>query len=745
MYAYRASLALLALACSSPVLAQPSAAGQQVLEEIIVTAQRRAERVQDVPISMTVLNPDDLSRAGVDGFRDLALVTPGLTIQAQGNFVQPALRGVTTLVTGPGVDNPIALYIDGVYEGSQSASSIDLPDIERIEVLKGPQGTLFGRNATGGAIQIFTRAPDFTPAVHLSATAGMFDGAGSSRSARDLRVKGFLSMPLVDDRVAASISFSHQDINGYSTNVAHGAVSPAVDAAFGGSRLDYLESSVLRGKLLMTPTDRIQLMWTAYYSKRETDHGSIGLPVDGLTSANVFPDAIFGTEPWQYAFDSPHPVTAVRRRGISLKADFDFDLGTLTSTTSYAESRYKERVDVDAAFSPACLAAFSCIAFEDTQPNDDFSQEFLFASETMGRWSFIAGANLFDSSGELPAAINDFTGGALPGAPGVVNPPLFVANTKVDTRAYGIFGEANYDLTDALTIIAGLRYSQEKKKGKVSFFGAPLDAFASPSWSEWTPRLSLKYALDDRSNVYFTYSRGFKSGVLPLWDTTPPADPEKLTAYEVGYKTQRDGVALNVAAFYLDYKNLQVQSFTGTRVLITNAASARIYGLEVDGSVSLTPELSLKGGLSWIPEAEYRAFDTATAFGPPQAPTGHLTMVAPLDASGTRLLRTPKVTASTSLVYATRLRGGELTMAPSLYYSSSYLPYDPLRVVTQSSYVKLAGEVSYVPDGSPFRIVAWGRNLTNSKSISSSTVSANAARVSYDRPRSFGVTFEYEM
>ena len=216
------SVALVLLSSTAPALAlevaaaaQPAAATSPTFDgdDIIVQAQRRAERLQDVPISVTVQTGAQLEKAGVDNLRDLGSVTPGLTFQAQGNFVQPALRGVTTLVTGPGSDNPIALYIDGVYEGTQAGASIDLPDVDHIEVSKGPQGTLFGRNSTGGAIQIFTRAPSFTTTGSVSATAGMYDGSGPSRSSYDLGLKGFLTGAIIPDKIAASFSFGYRNVN----------------------------------------------------------------------------------------------------------------------------------------------------------------------------------------------------------------------------------------------------------------------------------------------------------------------------------------------------------------------------------------------------------------------------------------------------------------------------------------------------------------------------------------------------
>jgi iron complex outermembrane receptor protein len=713
---------------------------------VTVTAQRRAERQEDVPISITVQTGVQLQTAGVENLRDLGLVTPGLTFQAQGNFVQPALRGITTLVTGPGSDNPIALYIDGVYEGSQAGASIDLPDVERVEVSKGPQGTLFGRNATGGAIQIFTRSPSFEPEGRISATAGLYDGAGASRSSYDLGFKGFLSGPLVADKLAGSFSFAYRNVDGYSRNIVPALVPSNIAANYGSDRMDWLRSYTLRAKLLFTPTDRLTILATGFYMQRSSDHGSVGLPVDGLTAASLYPDAIWGTRPWQYAFDAPSPLTKIRNYGGSLKIDYDTGVGTLTSTTAYTLSRYWERVDVDASYSPQCLAAapatFACLAFQDRQPNDNFFQDFLFTSEKMGRFSFIVGGNIFISDGSIPAVINDFSNGALPGAPGVVYPPLLTAETKVKTKAYGIFAQGDFDITDRLTLTAGVRYSYEKKKGFVTFFGSPYIPFANPDWDSVTPRVGLRYAIDERTNVYATFSRGFKSGILPILTIGPAVNPETVTAYEVGFKTAQSDYSLNVAAFYNDYKNVQIQSFTGTAIIPTNAASARIWGFEFDATAQLTSALSVRAGATWMPKADFADFPNAAGFGPPITAGGLSPIVG--DVSGDRLLRAPKLSAVLSLTYTADVAGGELSVSPSVYYTSKYLPYDPFGVLVQKGFARVATEITYRPSGSSFSISLWGRNLTNTKSYGSTTISAGAARVSYDEPREIGLTIDYD-
>src|SRR6218665_1251336 len=182
--------------------------------DIVVTAQKRAERLQDVPISLSVQSAERLAEAGVTSTADLSKVVPGLIFAQNEVFSQPAIRGITTNIAVPGAESPVAIYLDGIYISGQTGSFFDLPDVERIEVLKGPQGTLFGRNATGGAIQIITRKPTFETAGSFNVSYGQFTGAGSSRSGGEVQAKGFISTPLTST-LAASLSGYYRTNDGY--------------------------------------------------------------------------------------------------------------------------------------------------------------------------------------------------------------------------------------------------------------------------------------------------------------------------------------------------------------------------------------------------------------------------------------------------------------------------------------------------------------------------------------------------
>ena len=232
--------------------------------EIIVTAQRRAESTTDVPISLTVRNQQQLTQLGIQSIRDLHVGTPGLRIDRNGVSLQPSIRGVTALDGNPGNDANVAIYVDGVYRPNPAANNIDLPDVEQIEVLKGPQGTLFGRNATGGAIRITTARPSYTPGGSATVGYGSFN---------DVTARGTLTGPIVGNSIAASLSGYYEHNDGY-----------LHDLTRGGAHTGGLESYLVRGKILIDPAPGVSVLLSAHYSRR-IDGSLAGQPFNGNTAA----------------------------------------------------------------------------------------------------------------------------------------------------------------------------------------------------------------------------------------------------------------------------------------------------------------------------------------------------------------------------------------------------------------------------------------------------------------------------
>ena len=697
----------------------PTGADQASVGEIVVTAQKRAERLQDVPLSITAVTGATLQKAGIANVRDLANVVPGLTFSSQGAWQQPAIRGVTTQVTSAGSENPVAIYLDGIYQPSQTASVFDLPDVSRVEVLKGPQGTLFGRNATGGAVQIFTVDPSFKSTGHLTVTYGAYQGG--PKMGNEGGLKGYVSGPLVGDVLAGGLSFFYDRNDGYLQNDVSGKKTGASTA------------ELVRAKLLYEPTDSLKVSGTVYYSRRFDLGAEAGQPLNGVSAGAQWPGAVVPSQPWHMAYDSPQPMYRTEAYGASLRIEDTTDYGTLTSLTGYTHARAFENVDVDATYSPACLAAIpNCVDYRVSTPEEAVSEEVDFASKQYGPLSFIAGVFIYHDKGILTGLVD----------PTLVPGGIFSFRHQVISDAYAGFTEITLKPTDRLTLIGGLRYNYDQKTNYGSAGGSPLTQFQKKVWHALTPRYSVRYDIAHNVNAYFTYSEGFKSGVYADEDfIAPPANPEIIRSYEMGLKLVQPEYSLNAALFHYKYTNLQVQYFNGLVAIPANAATATINGLDVDATWRATLALTFHGGLSYIPHAEYDEYKNAILYIPPLGPFG-LTTKNGADVSGSRLLRTPKITANLSADYTRELATGALTASATASYSSSY-DWELSGRVRTNAYTTLATQISYKPDGSHFRFIVFGKNLSNADYINSALLDATADMVFYAPPREIGAQVEY--
>lgn len=718
-------------------------AGSSAIQEIVVTAQRREQHLEDVPITVTVKSGEQLQAAGVTSTQDLPYLVSGLVFKDESGPIHPSLRGVYTQTTAPGSDNPVAIYLDGVYQPNKLASAFDLPDVDRIEVLKGPQGTLFGRNATGGAIRVFTKTPSFDVSGDLSASVGEFDGSNGSQQSLTYSYQGYSTGPILADKVAGSLSFSHNYIDGYLVNdlANNPNLSPSLRELQRGDRFGRVQSDDMRAKVLWVATDRINVEVTGFYSTRHDELVVSHQPYDGLTANAAYPDAVIPTTQYHVAFDTPSALD-LTSWNISAKADIRFDPGTLTATTSYSEVSGGENVDVDAAYSPTCLSTSACTAFYVSWPSQTFAQEFVFASNKMfGFANFVAGVNYYHDIAYEPEDVNNFIAGAEPNAGEIVNSgPIFNANAKIVSQAVGVFTEWNFNLTDQLILTTGIRDTHEKKTGYGEYSGAPLTEFASPSWNSVTPRGSIQFNLGDRSNIYFTYSEGFKSGILPFNNfTSPPAAPEKIKSYEIGYKHAAGRYTVNLSAFWYDYKNLQVQDFTGTVTNVSNAAAAEIGGLDFDGFFKATDKINIGLNFEYMPKANFTNYKSAAGFGLPVLPGGILTALV-IDASGDRLPNAPRFSGSLTLNYSTGKRAGDYGGTALYSYMSETVPDVFLITVGASSHLNAD---FWYRTSDAFRVSLWGKNLTGAMRIDSHILSYSGAVVNYEPPRSIGVRGEY--
>ncbi len=699
-------------------LAQPAALGTADadrpgdLEEIIVTAQRREERLQEVPIAITVQSGEQLDKAGVTNLRDLVVVAPGVRIAGAGANTQPSIRGVQSQQTDPGNDPNVAVYVDGVYQANQIANSLDLPDVRQIEVLKGPQGTLFGRNATGGAIRIFTLEPDFTLTGRVSLGYGRFN---------DVVAKGYVSGPLLGDTVAASLSAFREESDGYHHDIVTG------EDDVGG-----IESTVVRAKLLAKPTESVSLLLTLGYMDRWDGDTTPYATIGGNTVARLFPGAVFGEQPYEFTTNSEAFLDSTVHLA-SLKMDFELATGTLSSVTAYNETEAYYTQDGDASNLDLLYYALN-------ELQKDFSQELIFSTRKQGRFSAVGGLFYYRADGRYDPldVLGAFAGPV----------PIHVWSKQV-TDAYAVFGELTYELTERLSVVGGARYSDEKRTAYGTFqFGAgpepAMPRVGEKSWDSFTPRVSLRYQLPAGDNFYLTYSEGFKSGGFNIAAVSPiPFNPEDLKAVEAGVKTSPDRrLTANVAAFYYDYSDQQVMTVANNFNITANAASSEIYGLDADLAARVTDDLALTAGLALL-HAKFDHYPDAVVLEPLMSADcrcGNTNVV--IDASGYTQPRSPTWTLGLTADYTHDFGFGPLGLSATAFHSDKFY-WDANERIREPAYTTLSARFSWQPADSGFRLSLWGTNLTDEQHSRAVFLLETYDGISYARPRSYGFGVEY--
>ena len=692
--------------------------------DIVVTAQRRNEKQSEVPLSVTAFSAESLKNTGVADARALTQITPGLNFQSVGSSAQPVIRGIGSSGSSVGDSSNVAIYIDGVYQPFQAANFQRFPDLKQIEVLKGPQGTLFGRNAAGGAINITTLDPVIgDPTGILSVSYGRFD---------EVEANGFVSVPL-SERAAFSMSGNYVTSDGFRRDI-------NLD-----KKLGYLRSHRFRGKLLVEPSDETKIIFSGYYS-RTNDLTTFGnQPLNGNAQVRaLLPDVLIADKPNTSALGVV-PINRVTTWGGSMKIEQDIGFATMTSLTAFSKAR--QYVETDSDLTPVSYSQ-SRIRFGD----DMISQDLTFTSNGDGRLQWLFGGTYYREKGFY--RLRSY-GGLLTEA----EPPLTsgVNVNDIEISAVAVFGELTYKLTDKLTVIAGARYSNDKP----SFSGVrimpgtgqenPATATASKgSFSSFTPRLSLRYALSPTLNAYATYSRGFKSGVFNGNSLQVAAvKPETVDAYELGMKGRLSrAFSFDTAGYYYKYKNLQVASFGETSIspILRNAASAEIYGFEGNFTVRPLAGLSFRGGVAYT-HGEYEKFERAQGFAPVTngagVPIGGNSSYIIADASGNRLIRTPRLQLNGTISYEMALADGSYMDFNLTGSRTSAINHDVEEHFRQPAFAVFNGNISYTLPDDRWRLTAFGNNIFDEKYIAGILISGLGTSVTYARPATYGLKIEY--
>ena len=690
-----------------------------ILEEIVVTAEKREASVQDTAISITAYSGEELQNLEVRELQSLSAQTPGMAFSRAGGEAQIYLRGVGNNTFGIGVDPSVALHLDGIYLGRAQMGLGQFMDVERIEVLRGPQGTLYGRNATGGTVNIVTRGPTPEWEGYARGYYGNFD-----RKQGEIAIGGPISE-------AAGVRLAVRGIedDGFTDDL-----DPA-----GGGDIDDQESisgrAILEFALNEDATFRFQGDWTEFDSNNRTirplDETGIAQTLGALPVADF--DETRNSIPSYLDYETGG-ITATLEWMLT-------DNIRLTSVTGYREFEDSFRFNTDGTEMDVTETHFA-------RDTNQISEEIRLSSVGLERLEWLLGYYYYNEEKEEALGLPNrkFAAFAGPFTPNSFN--LFGEN---ETEAHAVFGQASYLVTDQLKITVGGRYSYEKKDDLGSFtFRLNFDGLLNPgnltnpamprdrtdSWNAFTPKAGLEFRYSDDVLFYFMASRGFKSGGTNSLSTSPLGfDPEFIWSYEGGMKSEWGRMRVNAAAFYYDYSDLQVSTFIDGTVRIDNAAGAEIIGFDLDLTAALSDQLIWRLGASVL-DTEYEDFISAfgsNAGGP---------IVS--DLSGNELINAPDLKLSSSVNYNHPFANGaalEFTGQVS-YQSKVYFSKENESLMSQDGYALVDARLAYVSPSGKWEIAGLARNLFDEEYFQNTVRFTSMNDVAKD-PNNFGHPLGY--
>ena len=745
-----------------------AAAEAQVLEEIVVTAQKREVGLQSAPVAISALTGEALEKNRIFTVDDLAASVSSLGLTGGNSPVDLELniRGITnTRLDSPSGEAAVGTFVDEIYIGRNGGMNTDFYDIERIEVIRGPQGVLLGKSVVGGALNIVTARPEFDGSGSFTVGGGNF----GSRLVSGYVTGGF------SEAWAGRLSFQSRQHDGYARDVLH------------DRRLDDLESIQFRAQLLFQPgaggwSGRLVLD----HNRDESNGINVVAVSDGQTGG-------FRPRPWSqmraflgltdpyesvpeetiYA-GNPNPVQQYLDRestGVMLSVEKEFDGFAFTSVTGYRDARADNHYDQTGggpdifdypevfgvtfgdflAFNPLAATFFFSEPVNEEADISAFSQELRLASTGESRLDWILG--LYFKRDEIDK-VDRFVGENITGVLPTLSGESHWYNYG-DITNFAAFGQVGWQLADTLKVKVGLRWTSDKKEGDIRgvqvatgdrFNPAdpvPLTPLQGPyetdygaTWKKATPQATLEYTPNDDLFLYATVSTGFKGG---YFQDTPnsafaaafPTRPEEVTNYELGLKSEFAGgrVRLNAAGFFMDYTDLQVEQTNQDCLcnLTENAADAEILGVEAELTVAASDRLliNLSGTLL---DTEYVDFVEASGF----------------DSSGNSLQRTPEAQFGISVDYTMNL--GEWGDALSLYlgyYWQDKLPWQPANLNFEDSYGLLNGRITLAPEDAPWSVSVWGKNITD-ELYRTNIIPFFGEEVSrYGPPATYGVELRY--
>jgi iron complex outermembrane receptor protein len=582
--------------------------------DIVVTAQKRAERLQDVPLAVTAVSADTLANRQINDSSSLVQAVPSLTFQQGATPTNSSfrIRGIGTALFGQGVESSVSTVVDGVVAVRQTQGFTDLADIERVEVLRGPQGTLFGKNATAGVISVTTARP-----------SREFEGRGEATIAEhgEYRARGTVSGP-ISDTLRARVTGFYNDVRGVARNI-------ATDSWDNGSK-----SWGVRGKLEWDATENLNLLFTGEYRKTEAD--CCASTWIAITNPNLkaLVGPITATRTNRTLNDETVTYSNSDQQTYSLQADWDLGAATVTSISAYQSYNLDVNQPIERINSNVPLFVGASAAYADWSQNHGqldlsaFSQELRVANNGGGDLNYVAGVFYMHSDIKRPfdrrrARCTAGTFGQ-PCAPANTIYQSSASNVRLKQDSIAVFGQVDYRIVGGLKAIGGLRLQYEKGTNSGSRISplvagdavlpgnAPVSGSITASDTAVTGKAGLQYEFSRNAQVYASYTRGYKGLGYDMEIGTDLAnqtvlEPEHVNAYEIGFKGRTaDGVlSFNTALFLADYTNLQVQANRSdlaagvVQFVSTNAGKSRTKGFEVEATVRPDDHFSLTGAVTY--------------------------------------------------------------------------------------------------------------------------------------------------
>lgn len=713
-----ASIAVITIAGSAA--AQEQSAAETAISDpndIIVTAQKRAQSVQDVPIAITAVAGSSLGTLQMRSGTELARQTPNLSVSVLGNEDQPkfSVRGIAQSAFDLNASSPTGIFYDEIFVRASFLGGAQLFDMDRVEVLRGPQGTLFGKETVGGAVSYVTRAPQFDTSGYISGELGNYSYVG---------LQGAANTQLVDDRLAVRISFNTSDSDGFVKNLLPG----------GRDKSNFNKVAI---RTALKYKDDAGFDATLRYSFTRSSPEAVGTNVTGYLPGNA---NAFGFDPRR------DPVTGklldaregyynrdgrirVRGDGVNLTLNKDFGNVTLTSISSYLKGYFLNEVDGDGS-------AANLLALDFEARTKEYMQDLRLTTKFDRPFNVIAGLFYFRDTLDNLFHVSQFNG-AFDGR-----------QTYRQTRAsYAAYMDGTYDFSPSVSLYGGIRVTHDKATMRNFRSVVNIPGLGIPNtnidYTETQPsgRLGLRYKASSDFMAYAQYARGYRSGgfnggalVFPGDLTT--AKPEFLDAYEMGIKSRLldRKVTLNLSAFHYQFKDQQfINSISVINQALVNAGRSRINGIEAEINASLTPQFRLSAGLGYL-DAKYTKL-----------------VLNGIDLAGNRMIEAPKFSFSGAADYTVPLGGStELTLHGDMVHKSSqfFTAYNdklfPFSLGRTPGFEEYNARIGLSFNEGKYELGLWGKNLSDNKTLVGVGIETNTnlrfGTVPY--PRRYGVDFQ---